>query len=120
MMRGSTLLIALTLACLATAVSATAGTRSLQQFSNANGFQNVDTIYWRDSPFGPLSIAVGNVPNFFLDGFLSGLFDEYGETWGIEDALDYGLDGIIEQSLGNALRIGQDAATGGASTITVG
>ena len=51
---------------------------------------------------------------------LSGLFDEYGEAWGIEDALDYGLDGIIEQSLGNALRIGQDAATGGASTITVG
>ena len=120
MVRRSTLLFGLALACLASVVSAAVGTRSLQQFSQNNGFQNVDTIYWRGSPFGDLSIAVGNVPDFLQKAFMNGLFDEYAEAWGIQDALDYGAQDIIEQVLSNTVRIGQDAVTGGASTITVG
>merc|ERR1711924_177338 len=65
-----------------------------------------------------LSISIGNVPGFYTEGILDGLFDG-GPLDGLSSYIDYGLGGLIEQSVNNGIALASDAAVG-SSTIVAG
>merc|ERR1739848_31793 len=106
----------LALALIAGLVSmATAQTRRLQQGYLANGITSPQTLY---IPGLGLSISIGNVPGFYTEGILDGLFDG-GPLDGLSSYMDYGLGGLIEQSVNNGIALASDAAVG-SSTIVAG
>merc|ERR1712003_426474 len=109
MMKGRTILALLVVAAACLSM-ADANTRNLQQ-DGGNGYQSVQSLWFPRTPWGPFSVAVGNVPGFYSDSILNNVASEFGGG---------PFGGLLSQGISNTLGIAQEAATGGQSTLTVG
>merc|ERR1711920_540414 len=101
-MRARAVLAVLLLAVCASVASAS--TRNLQ-FS----------IYF---PGQGLTISAANFLPFYTEAVTEGLTD--GPLEGFSSYLDYGLEGILSQSVANLGQLGVGAASGGADYLTIG
>ena len=116
-MKGRTILALLVVAAACLSM-ADANTRNLQQ-DGGNGYQSVQSLWFPRTPWGPFSVAVGNVPGFYSDSILNNVASEFGGG-PFGDLLRFGTGGLLSQGISNTLGIAQEAATGGQSTLTVG